>query len=492
MDREKVESLPINGDMSSEEFRRLAHGMVDWTADYLAGIVDLPVLPNSSVGDLEEKLGRSPTVQGEEMEEILEDIDRLIMPAMTHWNHPANFAWFNSSGSGAGILGEMLTAVFNVNAMLWKACPAATELEKVTLRWLRGLLGLPDELWGIMYEGGSSSNFHALAAARQHLAGLRLREDGLAGRRDLSPLSMYISDQTHSSMAKAAIALGIGLSGVRTISTDDTLAMSPDKLAAAIDEDRRSGRQPFCVVATVGTTSSGSIDPLKEIGVLCREEGLWFHVDASYGGAVAVVPEKRRLLDGWQDADSIVINPHKWLFVPIDLSVLFTRQPEVLRAAFSLSADYLQTGHDELVDNYNDYGISLGRRFRALKLWFVLRYFGADGLAGRIRTHLDLARLLADWIDHHPDFERTAHLSLSVVCFRAHPAGIDDEGNLEQLNSRLLKEVNSGGAMFMTSTRLHGRFTLRMVISHLKTRETNLRQGWQVIQNVLKEILEQE
>lgn len=477
------------GDMPAEEFRAYGHQLIDWIADFLATISDLPAFPTVEPGEISAKLPATPPVKGEAMDEILADVDRVIMPGMAHWNHPRFFAYFTSSGSGPGILGELLSSAFNVNSMLWQSCPAATELEQVTLDWLRQMLGLPPEFFGIIYDGGSSSTFHAIAAAREQLAGLNIRELGLAGRSDAPRLRLYTSEQGHSSIDKAALALGLGLDSVRRVAVDDEYRMIPRALAEAIADDRRAGVLPFCVVATVGTTSCTSIDPVPEIADVCEREGVWLHVDAAHGGAAAVVPEMRYVLDGCERADSIVVNPHKWLFVQMGLSALYTRKPEALRRAFSLVPEYLRTSQGDEAVNFMDYGIPLGRNFRALKLWFTLRYFGVEGIVARIREHLRLAQQFAKRIDEHPDFERLAPAPLSTVCFRAHPRGprgVDDEAALDDLNERLLQGINQTGEAFLSHTKLRGRFTIRLVISHLRTNEEQINRVWAIAQERLQ------
>jgi len=469
------------GDMPAEEFRQYGHRLIDWIADFLTNVGNLPAFPDVQPGDISGKLPKAPPVKGEVMGEILADVDRVLMPGMAHWNHPRFFAYFTSSGSGPGILGELLSAAFNVNSMLWQSCPSATELEQVTLDWLRQMIGLPPESWGLMYDGGSSSTFHALAAAREQLAELKVRERGLSGRGDVPPLRIYTSDQGHSSIDKAALALGLGLDGVRRVAVDDQYRMNPQALEEAIAEDRGAGRLPFCVVATVGSTSCTSIDPVRAIAGVCEREGLWLHVDAAHGGAAAVVPEMRRVLDGCDRADSVVINPHKWLFVPLDLSVLYTRKPDVLRRAFSLVPEYLRTTQGDAVVNYMDYGIPLGRRFRALKLWFTLRYFGVEGIAERIRDHLRLAQQFAEWVDGHSEFERLAPVPLSTVCFRARCGGMDDDV-LNRFNEQLMQAVNHTGEAFLSHTKLSGKFTLRLVVSQLRTTEADVARVWELVQ----------
>jgi aromatic-L-amino-acid decarboxylase len=478
-------------DLPGDDFRRLGHELIDWVSDFLARGEEIPVFPQTRPGEIRQQLPAAPPENGESLDNFLADVERIIMPGMAHWNHPRCFAYFNSSGSGPGILGEILATAFNVNSMLWHSCPAATELEEHTLDWLRQMLGLPAEFRGIIYEGGSTSTFHALAAARESLADLEIRERGLTGRGEVPLLRIYASEQAHSSVEKAAIALGMGLASIRKIAVDREYQMQPDALAAAITEDRQAGIRPCAVVATIGTTSCTSIDPVAKIAEICQRENLWLHVDAAHGGAAAVTPELKWVLDGCAAADSIVVNPHKWLFVPLDLSVLYVRRPEVLRQAFSLVPEYLRTTAGDDVTNYMDYGIPLGRRFRALKLWLVLRYFGREGLASRIREHVRLAQLFAGWVDTAAQFERLAPVPLSTVCYRAHPpqmAGLNDESALDQLNERLLAAINNSGRAFLSHTRLDGKYVLRMVISHLRTEERHVREAWELAQECLRKL----
>ncbi len=477
------------GDMHPQEFRRYGHQMVDWIADFFDRIDDVPVTTGIAPGELRAKLPTAAPAVGEDWDSILADVDRLIMPAMTHWNHPANFAYFNSSGSAAGIIGEMLTAAYNVNCMTWQSCPAGTELEQVTLTWLREALGLPADFWGIIYDTASTASMHAVAAAREGIADLKVREEGLAGRSEVPRLRLYASEQVHMSVDKAALTVGIGTNGIRKIPLDDSYRMRPEALARAISEDRAAGWLPFCVVATVGTTSTTAIDPVPAIARICQDEGIWLHVDAAHGGIAALDPEMRHVLDSCEYADSIVVNPHKWMFVPIDLSVFFTRKPDVLKRAFSLVPEYLTSAHDAVVDNYMEYGVPLGRRFRALKLWFVLRSFGLEGLAQRIREHRRLASTFARWVDEHGDFELLAPVPLTTICFRAHPPGMDDDESLSGLNERLMRSVNGSGRMFITHTKLRERIVLRFVISQLRTEEQHVARAWQLLQDELQAVL---
>ncbi len=476
------------GDMSPGEFRRVGHQFIDWIADFREHLDEIPVLPAVRPGEVRKRLPDQPPPEGDDFDAILSDVERIIMPGMTHWNHPAFLAYFSITGSGPGILGELLSAAFNINAMLWKTCPSATELEQQVLDWLRQMLGLPSDFWGIVYDTASVSSLHAIAAAREYQSHLQIRRKGMAGRPRLPRLRLYTSEQAHSSIEKAAIALGIGLEGVRKIPVDAQFRMRPERLRQAIREDRQRGWLPFCVVATVGTTSTTSIDPVSRIAPICREENLWLHVDAAYGGAAAIVPEMRHVLEGCDQADSIVVNPHKWLFVPIDFSAFYTRKPEVLRRAFSLVPEYLKTSEDPNVDNLMDYGIQLGRRFRALKLWFVIRYFGVQGLVERIRQHLEMARRVVRWIEADPDFELMAPVPFSTICFRAHPRGVDDETTLESLNQALLEQIHATRKVFLSHTRLKDRFVLRLAIGNLHTRRKHLEHAWTIIRKSLQDL----
>src|SRR6267143_4501888 len=416
-DRRRSEGL---GDMSAEEFRRFGHEIIDWIADYFEHIEDLPVLAQIEPGELRAQLPSSPPQAGEPMEAILADVDRLIVPALTHWSHPSFFAYFATSTSAPGIFGELLSAAFDVKSMLWRTSPASTELEEVTLDWLRQMMGLDAGLTGIIYDTASVSSMHAIAAAREGVE-LRIREEGMSGRTDLPLLRVYASEQAHSSIDKGIITLGLGQRALRKIPTDSEFRMDLSALAAAIDEDKRAGFLPFCVVATVGTTSTSSIDPVPAIVPICEQHALWLHVDAAYAGSAAVVPELRHVLAGCERADSVAVNPHKWLFTPFDLSVLYCRHLDLLRRAFSLVPEYLRTPEQEKVRSGSDYGIQLWRRFRALKLWMIIRYFGHEGLAARIREHCRLAKLFASWVEDSPDWELLAPLPLALVCFRACP-----------------------------------------------------------------------
>jgi aromatic-L-amino-acid decarboxylase len=471
-------SVPPAGDMPPEEFRRHAHAVVDWMADYLANVGDYPVLAQVRPGEVAARLPASAPERGEAVEAMLRDFRDVIVPGVTHWNHPDFFAYFAITGSGPGILGEMLAAALNTNAMLWRTGPAQTELEERTLDWLRQLLGLPRGFHGTIQDTASISTLVAIAAARE-AAGLGIREEGMSGR-DLPRLRVYASEEVHSSIDKAGITLGIGMAGTRRIPADEAFRMDPAALERAIEEDRAAGIHPLAVVATVGTTSTSSIDPVPAIADVCARQGVWLHVDAAYGGSAALAPELRHVLDGVERADSLVINPHKWMFVPIDCSILYSRRPEVIRRAFSVVPEFLLTPEGETVTNLMDFGPALGKRFRALKLWMVLRYFGAEGMAARIREHVRLAQQLAGWMRDEPGWEVMAPVPFSLVVFRHVPAGMDD-AETDAHNERILAAVNATGRVFISHTRVRGRMALRLAIGNLRTTEAHVRAAWDLL-----------
>ncbi len=476
-----------SGDMPSEEFRKKGHELVDWMADYLRDVGNYPVLAQIEPGDVKKQLPDEPPLKGEDMSEIYKDLDKIIMPGMTHWNHPRFMAYFNSSASGPGILAEMVASTFNINGMLWKSCPAATELEEVTLNWLRKMIGMPENYWGIIYDGASSSSLHAIAAARENLPEYKLREKGMTGRNDVKRLRLYASEHAHSSVDKGAITVGVGLEGIRKIPVDENFAMLPGELEAAVKEDLEKGWLPFCVVATVGTTSTTSVDPVPAIADICEKYDIWLHVDAAHAGSTAILPEMRNYFEGCDRADSFVLNPHKWMFVPIDLSVFYTRRPDILERAFSLVHEYLKTGEDDEVYNYMNYGIQLGRRFRSLKLWFLIRNFGVEGIQERIREHLRLGRLFAGWIDESPDFQRLAPVPFSTICLRAVVEGLGDL-QLNEFNRKLMDAVNASGKVFLSHTKLNDKFTIRVVISSVRTTEDDVREVFELLKEKRKHL----
>ena len=466
--------------MQPNEFRRHGHVVVDWIADYLENPEQWPVLPSVRPGDLRSSLPPSPPLRGESMDAVLDDFRKLIVPATTHWNHPAFMAYFANSSTGAGVLGEALTAALNVNAMLWRTSPAATELELLTLDWLRQMLGLPENFFGVIGDTASTNTLYALAAAREMHPELRIRQDGMSGRADMPKVMVYCSEEAHSSVDKAVMTLGFGLSALRKIPTDDRLRMDAKALDVVVKSDRRSGAIPLVVVATVGTTSTTAIDPVPAIARICEREKMWLHIDASYGGTAAILPEMRYVLEGCERANSLVVNPHKWLFTPMDCSVLYTSRPDLLKQAFQHIPEFLVVSEGESVVNLMDYGIALGRRFRALKLWFVIRNFGVEGLQSLIREHIRFAQILAAWIDDDPTLERLAEVNFSTVVFRHRSPGMTAE-ELNQHNARVLEKVNATREVYLSHTRVRGSYAIRVAIGNIHTTEAHVRRALDLV-----------
>jgi aromatic-L-amino-acid decarboxylase len=480
----RLDDAQVDGlvDMDPEAFRSAAHAVVDLMADYLAAVERFPVFPNVEPGTIAPSFAASAPELPEPIETILADYGRLVEPNATHWQHPGFLAYFGTTASGPGILGEMLTAALGQNAMLWRTSPIATELEGVVVDWLRQAVGLPDAFDGLITDTASTSSLIALAGARE-AAGFGAAADGIAGRPDVARLRVYASAEAHSSIEKAGMTLGLGRSSIVRVSTNDRFEMPIDALEAAITADRAAGHRPIAIVATVGTTSSTSVDPVAAIADVAAREDVWLHVDAAYAGAVAIDPALRAPFAGWERADSIVINPHKWLFTPLDASLLLTRRMETLRAAFSLVPEYLRTLDREApVRDYNEYTPQLGRRFRALKLWIQLRWFGLEGLRRRIRHHIELAQAFAGWIDADPDWERLASVPFSTVCFRWRPGGwTGDDAALDERNAAIMDAVNRTGEVFLSHTRLDGQFTIRLAVGNLRTEARHVARAWELL-----------
>jgi aromatic-L-amino-acid decarboxylase len=466
--------------MDSDSFRKHGHELVDWIADYFDHPERYPVLARVKPGEIAAALPDAAPDDPEPFTDVMADVDRLLVPGLTHWNHPRFFAYFAITASPPGVLADFLSSALNQQAMLWRTSPAATELEAVTLGWLRRLMNLPEAFDGVIYDTASIATLHALAAAR-HAAIAGVRKAGLAGRPDVPCVRVYCSEQAHSSVDKAVITLGLGEDSLRKIRVDAQFRMRADLLADAVAEDRRAGILPIAVVATVGTTATTSIDPVPAMADIAAREHMWLHVDAAYGGAAALLPSHAHVLDGSGQADSLVVNPHKWLFVPFDLSAFYCRRMDMVRETFSLTPAYLQTPEPG-VRNLMDTGIQLGRRFRALKLWMVLRAYGVRGIRAHLDRHLHLAQLFASWVDANPDFERVAPVPFSVVCFRWRPANGSCAGPaLDAANERLADSVNATGQVFLSHTRLGGAVVIRMAIGHLRTEESDVRRAWELL-----------
>jgi aromatic-L-amino-acid decarboxylase len=463
--------------MHPDEFRRHGHQLVDWMADYLGGVAALPITPSVRPGEIRARLPAGPPAEGEPFAALFDDFRTLIVPGMTHWNHPGWFAYFPGNSSPPAILGEMLTAAMGAQCMSWVTSPAATELEQVAMDWLRQMLSLPPEFVGVIQDTASTATLVALVSARERATGGSSNQAGLDAA---AGLTVYASREAHSSVEKGVKIAGYGSDRLRRIPTDSAFALDPAALERAIREDLAAGLKPACVVATIGTTSSTAVDPMPVIAEICRRHGIWLHVDAAYAGAAAIVPELRPHFAGLEQADSIVFNPHKWLLTNFDCTAYYVRDRDALLAAFSLTPEYLRTAHDADVVNFRDWGIQLGRRFRALKLWFVIRSYGVEGLRAIIRHHVALAAELAGWIDQAPDFERVAPVPFGLVCFRYRPAG-KSEDELDALNERLLAEVNASRRVFLTHTRLNDRYVIRLVIGQRDTERKHVVEAWELI-----------
>jgi len=481
-------------DMPLQSFKEQAHQTVDWIGDYLEHIDRYPVFSQAKPGDVKSGLPKNPPEKPESFDLVASDFENIILPGITHWNHSRFFAYFAITGSYAGVIAEMLSSALNVNVMLWRASPAATELEETVLDWLRQMVGLPREFEGVINDSASVSSLNAIVAARE-AAGLQIREKGMAGRTELPLLRIYTSEEAHSSIEKAAIVLGFGHEGVRKIPTNDSFQMDPKVLEKAIRNDIEKGVKPICVIPTIGTTSTTSIDPIAEIAEICKDNGVWMHVDAAYGGSAAILPEIRTRFVGWEKADSIVMNPHKWLFTQLDCSVLYCRRPEILKQAFSLVPEYLRTIEEGNIKNFMDYGVSLGRRFRALKLWMIIRSLGCEGIASAIRNHIHYAQKVADLIQSNRDFQLIAPVPFSTVVFQFRPEalrkgdGTLSEPEVNELNERLLDRVNQTGKAFLSHTKLRGKFAIRIAIGNLKTNWVDVSETWDLIQKEADELL---
>lgn len=468
--------------MKKDEFRKYGYQLIDWIADYLEKVENYPVKSEARPGDIKSALPLSPPLQPESMDRILEDFEKIIIPGLTHWQHPGWFAYFPSNNSPSSILGELLSAGLGTQGMVWQTSPAATELEEVVMDWLRQMIGLPESFSGVIQDTASTATLCALLAAREKITGFEVNVNGFK-----EPLRVYASREAHSSVEKGVKIAGYGKKNLVYIPVDEEFAMIPGELERAIEADLKAGLKPACVVATVGTTSSGAVDPLKPIGEICQRYGLWLHVDAAYAGTAAILPEKRWVLEGAELADSLVFNPHKWMMTNFDCSAFFVRDAAALTRTFEIHPEYLKTGVDAVVKNFRDWGIQLGRRFRALKLWFVIRDYGVEGIKKIIRKHIHLAELFRDELRQDKRFEIMAPVYFSLVCFRLNDGRPDVE--LNALNQKLLENINSTGRVFLTHTTLNGRFTIRLVVGQRTTEERHVRTALEIIRSKADELL---
>ena len=464
--------------MDRKSFRKYGHAMVDWIADYMEHIDEYAVLAQVGPGEIADSLPKRPPEEPEEMEAIFNDFKGILLPGMTHWQHPSFFAYFPANASEPSILAEFLTAALGAQCMVWQTSPAATELEEVVTDWLRHMLGLPEHFTGVIQDTASTSTLCALLCARERATSFAINEHGFRDGSSQS-LIVYTSEEAHSSVEKGVKIAGFGKDQLRFIPSGADFTMIPEELERAINADRKDGHLPCCVVATVGTTSSTAMDALRPIGEICDHHGLWLHVDAAMAGTAAILPEMRYILDGIEFADSFVFNPHKWMFTNFDCSAYFCKDPKALTSTFEILPEYLKTDADRQVKNFRDWGIPLGRRFRALKLWFVIRSFGVKGLQEKIRAHIELAKEFESWVREDPQFEVMAPVTINLVCFRYHPSNRTlSEEELEEINKALMDELNRSGKMFITHTKLKGKFTLRLCIAQTNTTRGHVQDAW--------------
>lgn len=461
--------------MDHGEFRRYAHELVDWMADYLENVENYPVKSQSQPGEIYNKLPSSPPLQSEGMEHIFKDFKDTILPGITHWQSPNFFAYFPANASPPSILAEMLTATLGAQCMIWETSPAAAELEEKVMNWLKTMTGLPRDFEGCIQDTASTATLCAILSAREKASNFEINEKGAT---QSEPFRVYCSSETHSSIEKAVKIAGIGSANLIKIETDDSLRISPEKLDEAIAKDIEDGKKPICIVATLGTTSTTAIDPLEEIGSVAKKYGLWLHVDAAFSGTALILPECRWMIKGIEGVDSFVFNPHKWMFTNFDCSAYFVKDAAHLIRLFEILPEYLKTKSRGSVNDYRDWGVPLGRRFRALKLWFVIRSYGVEGLQKKLRNHFSIANALGTKIEAHPDFEILSEVRMPLVCFRWKPAGVEDHDTINRKNEALLQALNQSGKLFLTHTKIDGKYALRMTTAQTNVTKAHVLAAW--------------
>ncbi len=464
--------------MTPSEFRKAAHDLVDWMADYMENVGQYPVKPRIKPGEIKNDLPQIPPDQGQPFEEIFEDFKTKILPGMTHWQHPQFFAYFPTGASGPSLLADMLSSTIGAQCMIWLTSPAAEELEERTMEWLRDILGLPTNFTGVIQDSSSSSTLVSLLTARECKTRYKINNEGFNSSHKFR---IYTSNQAHSSVDKAVKIAGFGLANLVKVDVDDKFQMKPDALQTAIEHDISNGLAPLCVISTMGTTSSTAVDPIRAIGVICKQFDCWHHIDASYSGAALLLPEMRWMSEGVELADSFVFNPHKWMLTNFDCSAYFVKDKKALIETFSILPEYLKTPEDKLVNNYRDWGIPLGRRFRSLKLWFVIKSYGVEGIKKIIRDHIEIGQWVKEQIEQFDDFELLAPVPLNLICFRYKPKGWSGEEKLNQLNEELLYGLNRTGEILLTQTKLNGKYTLRFVSGNNNTSLPEVKKGWEMI-----------
>ncbi len=472
--------------MNLDQFRKHAHEIVDWIFEYYRNIENFPVKAQVKPDEILNQLPNAAPENGEPFADIFQDFQKTIIPGMTHWQSPNFFAYFPANASYPSILAEMLTAALGAQCMIWETSPAATELEESVMDWLKKMMGLPENWEGVIQDTASTSTLVSLLTAREKYSDFKINELGFSAAPDLR---VYCSTETHSSIEKAMMIAGFGKNNLVKVAVDDALRMDPKALRAAIEEDLQQSYRPMAVVATLGTTGTTAIDPLKEIAAVCKDYGLWLHVDAAFAGTALVLPEFRWMIKGIEQVDTFVFNPHKWMFTNFDCSAYFVKDRQALLKTMSILPEYLKTRTRGVVNDYRDWGIQLGRRFRALKLWFVLRSFGVKGIQEILRQHLQWAQNLESWIKANKNFEIMAPRTLNLVCFRLHPKGVKDGEELDRLNEELLTNLNATGKVYLTHTRVKGKYVLRMVTGQTYLKEHHVKKAWDLIQSEAERLI---
>ena len=471
--------------MNNKDFRTQAHKMVNWMADYLETIEKRPVKPSIAPKSIYHQIEDNPPKKGESMDLIFKDFKEKIVPGMTHWQHPNFHAYFPGNSSYPSILAEMLTATMGAQCMVWETSPAAAELEEQVMEWLHEMIGLPNGWVGCIQDTASTATLSAILSAREKYTNYQINKNGF--RKEVQ-MRVYCSSQVHSSIEKAVKIAGIGVNNLVKIGVDHQLAMKPEELQKAILTDFKNGKHPICVVASLGTTGTTALDPMKAIAKICKKHNIWLHIDAAYAGTALVLKEYRWMIEGIEDADSFVFNPHKWMFTNFDCSVYYVKDKQVLLNTFEIMPEYLKTKFDKEVNNYRDWGIPLGRRFRALKLWFVIRSYGVDGIKNRIGEHIAMAHDLGQKIDAHPDFEQLAPLNFNMICFRYHPIKMDSEAELNLCNEKLLHALNRSGKVYLSHTKIEDQYTIRMVIGQTYVQKRHVDKAWSLIQQLSQKL----
>jgi len=459
------------------DFRKQAHQMVDWIADYYENIEQYPVKSQVQPGEILDELPKSAPMQAESMEAIMKDFNEIIMKGITHWQSPNFHAYFPANSSYPSILAEMLTSAVGAQCMKWETSPAATELEERVMNWLRDLMNLPKSFQGVIQDSASSATLAAIVSAREKITDFNINKKGFVQ----SKLRVYCSSEAHSSIEKAVKVAGIGSENLVKIQVDSSGRMIPVQLENAIKADLKKDLTPCCVVGALGTTGTVAIDPIEEIGNICREFNIWFHIDAAYAGSALILPELEYLNKGIEFADSFVFNPHKWLFTNFDCSAYYVKDKAALINTFKILPIYLKTNTDDVVNNYCDWGVQLGRRFRALKLWFVMRSFGVEGLRSKLREHLSLTNDFEDWVMKDSDFEILTPRSLNIVCFRYNPNNLHNKKEINELNKQLMDKINASGEIYLTHTKINDIFALRFVIGQTNVQSKHVEQAWHCI-----------